>query len=63
MLNLRLLALLTVTGGLTHVAPREHDEFDRITWAADYPSALTQAMAQHKPMLVIMVAGARDGEC
>ena len=60
---LRLVSLLTVTSGLAHVAPKPQDQFDSIAWAADYASALSEATAQHKPLLVVMVAGPRDGEC
>jgi hypothetical protein len=48
---------------LTRVAPRKHDHFDRVQWLPDYASGLAAASASHKPLLLILVAGPRDGAC
>jgi hypothetical protein len=52
-----------VAACLTRVKPRKQDQFDRVHWANDYASALALAGTEHKPLLVVMVAGPRDGAC
>ncbi len=36
---------------------------DEIAWRADFAAARSDALATSKPMLLVMVAGAKDDRC
>jgi len=56
------LAALLLTGCLSHLPPAGHAHM-QIHWASGYQAAARQAQAEHKPMLVCLVAGEIDGLC
>jgi hypothetical protein len=59
----RLLAVALLLGGcITHLAVRTREHL-RIAWARDWDDATARAGAQHKPILMILVAGQIDGLC
>jgi hypothetical protein len=59
----RLLALaLTLSGCITHLAVRTRDHL-RIAWARDWDDAAARAQREHKPILMVLVAGEINGLC
>lgn len=57
--------LLFVSGCLTHVPPNALAEkrYLEVAWAPGFDTARERAMADDKPMLVMLVAGQLDGVC
>jgi hypothetical protein len=55
------LALL-LSGCITHLAVRTRDHL-RITWARDFADATERAQREHKPILMVLVAGEINGLC
>jgi len=59
----RLLAVaMLLSGCITHLAVRTRDHL-RIAWARDWDDAAARARLEHKPILMILVAGQIDGLC
>lgn len=54
--------LLALSGCVTHVAPFTTD-YRAVPWAPSFEAAQAEALAQHKPLLVVLAAGPRDGRC
>jgi hypothetical protein len=59
----RLLAVaMLLSGCITHLAVRTREHL-RIAWARDWDDAATRARQEHKPILMVLVAGQIDGLC
>jgi hypothetical protein len=58
----RALLVLTLSGCITHLAVRTHDHM-RIAWTRDWNEASERAQRDHKPILMLLVAGEIDGLC
>jgi len=60
-----LLSGLVLTAGchLKEVPVSEKAHHDDIAWRADFATARTDARALSRPMLLVMVAGAKDDAC
>jgi len=57
------LALGVVASGcLTHVGPFT-TTYQAIPWAESFEAARDEAVAQGKPLLVVLAAGPRDARC
>ena len=58
--------LLLAPGCLSHV-PRlpglESSAYERIGWRSDLAAARQEALERGRPLLVVAVAGERDGHC
>lgn len=54
--------LLALSGCVTHVAPFTQD-YRGVPWAPSFDAAQAEAASQHKPLLVVLAAGPRDGRC
>lgn len=57
------LALLVTTGCLTHVPVSPAMPHLGIHWVNGFGPARAKALAEGKPLLVILAAGERDGLC
>jgi hypothetical protein len=53
---------VVLSGCLTHIAPTA-TAYRALPWAASFEEAQQLARAQHKPLLVVLAAGPRDGRC
>ncbi len=62
LLSLTLLLAGLSSGCATHMLPRAHEHM-KIRWAANYVAAQQEAQRDHKPILVVLVAGEIDGPC
>jgi hypothetical protein len=62
---LLLLSALVLTAGcrLKEVPVSRTARHDEIAWRADFAKARADARALSKPMLLVMVAGAKDDRC
>jgi hypothetical protein len=56
------LASLLLAGCITHLPVRTREHL-QIPWAASFDAAQARAAAEHKPLLVLMIAGEIDGLC
>lgn len=54
--------LVALSGCLTHVGPYTQD-YRGVPWESSFDAARAKAEAQHKPLLVVLAAGPRDGRC
>lgn len=54
--------VVALSGCLTHVWPFTQ-EYRAVPWATSFEAARVEAAAQHKPLLVVLAAGPRDGRC
>ena len=57
------LAMATLSGCLTQIAPKEDSASLRILWREDYEAARDEALELGRPMLVVMVAGGLRDKC
>ncbi|MEW5741137.1 MAG: hypothetical protein AB1938_19600 [Myxococcota bacterium] len=53
---------LLLSGCLTHVAPSSAG-YQSVRWVESLEDARVVARDQHRPLLVILAAGPRDGRC
>ena len=57
------LAMATLSGCLTHIAPREGSGSLRIRWREGYEAARDEAVQRGSPLLLVMVAGELRDRC
>lgn len=64
-LFLTLSLFLALPGCATHVPPNglSAHHYERLPWAADLDEAMARGQAEDKPVMLILVAGARSGFC
>lgn len=61
-MRLLLLLCLALCGCLTHIQPAHHEHL-QLGWTTDYAQGLARAQLEHKPVLLVLAAGALDGPC
>jgi hypothetical protein len=57
------LLLASTTGCITHLLPERQGEGMLVHWAPDVAAAQARATAEHKPLLLMLVAGELCGYC
>lgn len=59
------LALALAQGCATHVPPNalSAHRYEALPWAADLDAAVVRGLAEHKPVLLILVSGSLTGFC
>ena len=56
-------SVVVIAGCLTHLAPSKEDRCEQIAWQDDADAARARAAREHKPWLVVMIAGEREAQC
>jgi hypothetical protein len=57
------LALVALSGCLTHIAPKEDTGSRGIRWREDFDAARRDAASVGRPLLLVMVAGPLKDKC